>query len=145
MTAPATDVVPRGVRLRLWLRSRLRNIAPFATLLFLVIFFSFASPSFVTLVGAEPVDQQKLLAEEGELYVFAHSDDRVAKERAMRRRKLKWLWSRLKQIANMKLTRKEFLMKLGAARSKARAAWRPTTSCSKRRAPGTGARCRCRR
>ena len=28
---------------------QLRNIAPFATLLFLVIFFSFASPSFVTL------------------------------------------------------------------------------------------------
>src|SRR4030081_1877804 len=48
----------------------------------------------------------------------------IHKERAMRRRKLKWLWSRLKQIANMKLTRKEFLMKLGAARSKARAAWR---------------------
>ena len=49
MTAPATDAVPSGVRLRLWLRSRLRNIAPFATLLFLVLFFSFASPSFVTL------------------------------------------------------------------------------------------------
>ena len=49
MTAPAADAVPSRVRLRLWLRSRLRNIAPFATLLFLVIFFSFASPSFVTL------------------------------------------------------------------------------------------------
>jgi ribose transport system permease protein len=49
MTAPATDIVPSRVRLRLWLRSRLRNIAPFATLLFLVIFFSFASPSFVTM------------------------------------------------------------------------------------------------
>src|ERR1051326_1262365 len=32
MTAPATDAVPSGVRLRLWLRSRLRNIAPFVTL-----------------------------------------------------------------------------------------------------------------
>ena len=31
-----------------WLRSQLRNIAPFATLLFLVVFFSFASPSFAT-------------------------------------------------------------------------------------------------
>src|SRR5580704_14379320 len=59
-----------------------------------------------------------------ETYVLAQSRARIHKERAMRRRKLKWLWSRLKQIANMKLTRKEFLMKLGAARSKARAAWR---------------------
>ena len=35
----------------------------------------------------------KLLAEDGELYVFAQSSDRVSKERAMRRRQLKWLWS----------------------------------------------------
>src|ERR1700675_4806026 len=66
----------------------------------------------------------KLLQQDQETYVFAQSRARIHKERAMRRRKLKWLWSRLKQIANMKLTRKEFLMKLGAARSKARAAWR---------------------
>ncbi len=32
-----------------WLRSRLRNIAPFATLLFLVVFFCLASPSFASL------------------------------------------------------------------------------------------------
>ena len=43
---------------------------------------------------------------------------------AKRRRKLKWLWARLKEIAAMDLTREELLMKLGAARSKARAAWR---------------------
>src|SRR5260370_17850049 len=42
----------------------------------------------------------------------------------MRRRQLKWLWGRLAQIAAMKLTRKELLMKLGAARSQARTAWR---------------------
>jgi hypothetical protein len=37
---------------------------------------------------------------------------------------LKWLWARLKQIAAMEnLSREELLMKLGAARSKARAAW----------------------
>src|SRR5258708_91753 len=42
----------------------------------------------------------------------------------MRRRKLKWLWARLKQIAAMELTREELLMKLGAARAKAREAWR---------------------
>ena len=32
----------------LWFRGQLRNIAPFATLLFLVLFFSVASPSFLT-------------------------------------------------------------------------------------------------
>jgi ribose transport system permease protein len=32
-----------------WLRGQLRNIAPFITLLFLVVFFSVASPSFATL------------------------------------------------------------------------------------------------
>ena len=66
----------------------------------------------------------KLLAEEGELYVFAQSHDRVTKERAMRRRQLKWLWKRLRQIAGMELRREELLMKLGGARSKAPAAWR---------------------
>ncbi len=62
--------------------------------------------------------------ENSELYVFVHSDDRVAKERAMRRRRLKWLWKRLRQIAAMELSREELLMKLGAARSKAPSAWR---------------------
>jgi hypothetical protein len=42
----------------------------------------------------------------------------------MRRRKLKWLWERLKEIAAMDLDREELLMKLGAARAKARVAWR---------------------
>jgi hypothetical protein len=59
-----------------------------------------------------------------ETYVFAQSHARIHKERAMRRRKLKWVWARLKQIAAMKLTRQELLMKLGAARSHAPAAWR---------------------
>ena len=36
----------------------------------------------------------KLLPREGELYVLARSNDRVAKERAMRRRQLKKLWAR---------------------------------------------------
>src|ERR1700730_9835065 len=66
----------------------------------------------------------KLLAEDGELYVFAQSADRVSKERAMRRRQLKWLWKRLRQIAAMEISREELLMKLGGARSKAPAAWR---------------------
>src|SRR6266446_3764899 len=66
----------------------------------------------------------KLLPQEGELYVLAQSRARIHKERAMRRRKLKWLWARLKQISTMELDREELLMKLGAARAQARAAWR---------------------
>jgi transposase len=66
----------------------------------------------------------KLLPQDQELYVLAQSHARINKERAMRRRKLKWLWARLKQIAAMDLDREELLMKLGAARAKARAAWR---------------------
>jgi len=66
----------------------------------------------------------KLLPQEHEMYVLAQSHARIHKERAMRQRKLKWLWARLKQIAAMELSREELLMKLGAARAKARAAWR---------------------
>jgi hypothetical protein len=73
---------------------------------------------------ARPGVQVKLLQQEGELYVFAQSIDRVAKERAMRRRQLKRLWARLKQLSTMELTREELLMKLGAARDQSRKAWR---------------------
>jgi transposase len=73
---------------------------------------------------ARPGVQVKLLAQEGELYVLAHSADRVAKERAIRRRQLKWLWTRLKQLSAMTLTREQLLMKLGAAKQKAPKAWR---------------------
>jgi hypothetical protein len=66
----------------------------------------------------------KLLAEDGELYVFAQSDDRVSKERAMRKRQLKWLWKRLRELAAMEISREEMLMKLGAARARAPTAWR---------------------
>jgi hypothetical protein len=66
----------------------------------------------------------KLLAQDDELYVFAQSADRVVKERAMRRRQLKWLWTRLGKLASMNVKREEMLMKLGAARSKAPTAWR---------------------
>jgi hypothetical protein len=66
----------------------------------------------------------KLLSQDDELYVFAQSADRVSKERAMRRRQLKWLWARLKKLSVMEVTPQERLMKLGAARSKAPAAWR---------------------
>jgi len=66
----------------------------------------------------------KLLPQDQELYVLAQSHARINKERAMRRRKLKWLWARLKEIADMDLDREELLMKLGAARARAWAAWR---------------------
>jgi hypothetical protein len=49
---------------------------------------------------------------------------RWARPPAMRRRQLKWLWARLKQLADMKVSREDLLMKLGAARGKAPAAWR---------------------
>ena len=68
--------------------------------------------------------QVKLLAEDGELYVFAKSRDRIAKERGMRRRQFKWLWTRLKQLSEMDLSREELLIRLGAARGRAPAAWR---------------------
>jgi Transposase DDE domain len=45
----------------------------------------------------------------------------------MRRRQLKWLWSRLKQLSAMRLSREELLMKLGAARQKTPTAWRLVT------------------
>src|ERR1700676_681277 len=66
----------------------------------------------------------KLLPQDQELYVLEQSHARIHKERAMRRRKLKWLWARLKQISAMDLDREELLMKLGSARATARAAWR---------------------
>jgi transposase len=66
----------------------------------------------------------KLLAADSELYIFAQSAERITKERAMRRRQLKWLWKRLGQLAAMETSREAMLMKLGAARAKAPAAWR---------------------
>jgi len=73
---------------------------------------------------ARPGVKVKLLPQEGELYVFAQSADRIAKERSMRRRLLKWLWARLAQLSAMTLTRDALLMKLGSAKTKAPAAWR---------------------
>jgi len=66
----------------------------------------------------------KLLPQEQELFVLARSHARINKERAMRRRKLKKLWRRLAELSAMNLKREELLMKLGAARAKAGAAWR---------------------
>jgi hypothetical protein len=73
---------------------------------------------------ARPGVSVKLLAEDRELYVFAESAERVSKERAMRKRQLKWLWKRLRELAAMEVPREEMLMKLGAARARAPTAWR---------------------
>src|SRR3954451_6997751 len=77
--------------------------------------------------AARPGVQVKLLPRDGELYVFAESADRVAKERSMRRRQLKWLWGRLKELAAMEIKRDDMLMKLGAARARAPTGWRLVT------------------
>ncbi len=66
----------------------------------------------------------KLLAEDSDLYVYAERVDRVSKERAMRKRQMKWLFKRLREIVAMEIPREEMLMKLGAARSRAPTAWR---------------------
>ena len=66
----------------------------------------------------------KLLPEAGELYVFAQSRDRVHKERAMRRRQMRWLRDRLRELARSEFKRDALLMKLGAARQQAPVAWR---------------------
>jgi transposase len=68
--------------------------------------------------------QVKLLPQEKELYVLAQSNDRVNKERAMRRRQLKGLVKRLKELQQMKPARDQLLLKLGAAKAQFPAAWR---------------------
>jgi len=73
---------------------------------------------------ARPGVKVKLLPEDGELYVYAESLDRIAKERSMRKRQLKWLWARLAQLQDMELSRDALLMKLGSAQSKVPNAWR---------------------
>jgi transposase len=66
----------------------------------------------------------KLLACEGEVYILARSEDRAGKEQGIRKRQLKWLWKRLKELQAMRPKREALLMKLGAAREQAPRAWR---------------------
>ena len=75
--------------------------------------------------AVRPGVQVKLLAKEQELYVFAESRDRVNKERAMRRRQLKRLLNRLKELQQMTFKDvRQLLIKLGEAKGRYRAAWR---------------------
>ena len=67
----------------------------------------------------------KILPQENEFYVFVEGRDRVAKERGMRRRRLKHLWAALKSLrARKRLGRDELLMALGGAKKEAGRAWR---------------------
>jgi transposase len=90
----------------------------------------------------------KLFTQSGEVYVLAQSQDRVNKERSMRRRQLKWLWHRLQELKARDLKRDALLMKLGAARQQAPSAWRlvevkvpaaPRKKKSEPQPPGTAA------
>jgi hypothetical protein len=45
--------------------------------------------------------------------------DRISKERAMRRRKLRKLWNRLCELQKMKLTARSLLIKIGEAKKEA--------------------------
>ena len=66
----------------------------------------------------------KLVRDKEELYVLTRSLGRRQKERGIRKRKLKKLWARLKELRAMKkLSRDELLMKLGAAKKEAGRAW----------------------
>jgi transposase len=62
----------------------------------------------------------KLLAHGNELYVLARSLPRRAKERAMRQKKLKAYWTRLKELqSRATLSRDDLLIAIGAAKQKA--------------------------
>lgn len=66
-----------------------------------------------------PGVEVKLLSHEGELYVQTQSQDRIGKERAIRKRRLRKLWERLCELKKMKLSAKALLIKIGEAKKEA--------------------------
>jgi len=71
-----------------------------------------------------PGVEVKLLLKEKELYILARSQQRLSKERAIRRRRLKKLWRRLAHLRRMHLSRDQLLIKLGQAKEEAgRGVW----------------------
>ena len=72
---------------------------------------------------ARPAVQVKLLPHSGELFVLVQSQDRIHKERAMRRRKLKTLWARLQELQTQRPSYEQLLLKLGAAKAEAGRLW----------------------
>ena len=65
----------------------------------------------------------KLLPQDNELYVCIESQARVGKERSMRRRRLKALIARLKDLQRQRPSYEALLLKLGAAKSEAGRDW----------------------
>ena len=65
----------------------------------------------------------KLLTEDEELYVLVRSEDRMLKERGMRRRRLKKLWRWLGELQGQSNSRDRLMLKLGAAKKEAGRAW----------------------
>jgi transposase len=63
--------------------------------------------------------QVKLIKHEDDLYILARSEGRVDKERAMRKRRLKKLIKRLRELQTQDLKRDDLLLKLGAAKKEA--------------------------
>jgi transposase len=62
----------------------------------------------------------KIFQHESEFYVYVESEDRVSKERSMRRRRLKRLWAGLRELRNRKaLMRDDLLMHIGALKKEA--------------------------
>jgi hypothetical protein len=74
--------------------------------------------------GVREGGQVKLLPQERELSVLAQNNDRVSKERALRRRQLKGRVKRLKELRARALSRDPLRLKLGAAKARYPAAWR---------------------
>jgi transposase len=71
-----------------------------------------------------PGIEVKVAPQENELYLLAQSHGRRNKERAIRRRQLKALWKRLRQLQAMRLSARQLLLKLGEAKGRYPAAWR---------------------
>lgn len=65
----------------------------------------------------------KLLPRQQELYVCVESQARVGKERGMRRRRLRLLIARLKELQRQRPSYETLLLKLGAAKSEAGRDW----------------------
>ena len=73
-----------------------------------------------TWIQARESVRVKTLQQESELYVYVESQERVAKERSMRRRRLRRLWAGLRELRNRKsITRDDLLMHIGALKKEA--------------------------
>ena len=73
-----------------------------------------------TWVEARENVRVKILQQGPEFYVYVESQDRVSKERSMRRRRLRRLWAGLRELRNRKsITRDDLLMHIGAFKKEA--------------------------